>query len=67
MLNYRRYKASSSVQSLHGMATNTMITQLGQVAEGINSRFTCGGKYEVPSNKPIELVYHQAGLVSSEE
>ena len=49
------------------MATNTMIIQLGQVAEGINSRFTCGGKYEMPSNKPIELAYHQAGLVPSEE
>ena len=58
MLNYRRYKASSSVQSLQGVAINTIITQLGQVAEGINSRFTCGGKYEVPSNKPIKLVYN---------
>ena len=67
MLNYRRYEASSSVQSLQGVATNTIITQLGQVAEGINSRFTCGGKYEVPSNKPIKLVYNRAGLASSEE
>ena len=49
------------------MATNTIITQLGQVAEGINSRFTCGGKYEVPSSKPIKLVYNRAGLASSEE
>ena len=67
MLNYRRYEASSSVQSLHGVAANTIITQLGRVAEGIDTRFTCGGKYEVPSNKPIKLVYCQAGLVSSEE
>ena len=67
MLNYQRYEASSSVQSLQGVATNTIISQLGQVAEGINSRFTCGGKYEVPSNKPIKLVYQQAGLISSEE
>ena len=69
MLNYRRYRDNSysSVQSLQGVATNSIITQLGQVAEGINSRFTCGGKYEVPSNKPIELVYRQAGLVSSKE
>ena len=63
MWKYRRYQ----VQSLKGMATNTITTQLGQVAEGINNRFTCGGKYEVPSNKPIELVYRQAGLVSSKE
>ena len=67
MLNYQRYQASSSVQSLQGVATNTIISQLGQVAEGINSRFTCGGKYEVPSNKPIKLVYNRAGLASSEE
>ena len=69
MLDYRRYRDNSysGVQSLQGVATNTIITQLGQVAEGISSRFTCGGKYEVPSNKPIELVYRQAGLVSSKE
>ena len=53
--------------SFKGIATNTIITQLGQLAEfGINSRFTCGGKYEVSSNKPIKLVYRQADLVSSE-
>ena len=74
LVKYQRYRnwASGSVQwqSFKGVATNTIITQLGQVAEfGINSRFTvtCGGKYEVPSNKPIKLVYHQSGLVSSEE
>ena len=67
MLNYQRYQASSSVQSLQGVATNTIISQLGQVAEGINSRFTCGGKYEVPSNKPIKLVYNRTDLASSEE
>ena len=67
MLNYRRYGDSSGAQSLQGVATNTIITQLGQVAEGINSRFTCGGKYEVPSNKPIKLVYNRADLVSIEE
>ena len=32
-----------------------------KVAEGINSRFTCGGK--VLLNKPIELAYHQGGAV----
>ena len=67
MLNYwRRDQSGSSVQSLRGVATDTIVSQLGQVAEGINSRFTCG-KYKVSSSKPIKLVYHQAGLVSSEE
>ena len=64
MWNYRRRR---QVQPLQGVATNTIITQLGQVAEGINSRFTCGGKYEVPSNKPTKLVYNRAALASSEE
>ena len=66
MLNYQRYQPSSSVQSLQGVSTNTIVSQLGQVAKGINSRFTCSGKYEVPSNKPIKLAYHQTGLASSE-
>ena len=49
-----------------GIATNTIITQLGRLAEfGINSRFTCGGKYEVSSNKPIKLVYRQAASADS--
>ena len=68
MLNYwRRDQSGSSAQSLCGVATDTIVSQLGRVAEGINSRFTCSGKHEVPSSKPIKLVYHQAGLVSSEE
>ena len=67
MLNYRRYRSSSSVQPLQEVAAESIVSQLGQVAEGINSRFTCSGKYEVPSNKPIKLVYRQAGLVSTEE
>ena len=72
MLNYCRKDQSGSsfqrsVQSLHGVATDTIVSQLGRVAEGINSRFTCSGKYEVSSSKPIKLVYRQAGLVSSEE
>ena len=67
MLNYQRYRASSSVQSLQEGVTDTIISQLGKVAEGINSQFTCSGKYKVPSNKPIKLVYRQAGLVSTEE
>ena len=62
MLNYQRYQADSSVQSLQRVSTNTIVSQLGQVAEGINSRFTCSGKYEVPSNTPIKLAYRQAGL-----
>ena len=66
MLNYRRL-TSRNVQSLKEGATDTIIAQLGQVAKGINSRFTCGGKYEVPSDKPIQLVYRQAVLVSSKE
>ena len=67
MLNYKRYRGSSSVQSLQEVAAESIVSQLGQVAEGINSRFTCGGKYEVPSNKPVQLVYRQAGLISTEE
>ena len=58
---------SRSVQSLQAVATDKIVSQLGRVAEGINSRFTCSGKYEVPSSKPIKLVYRQAGLVSSKE
>ena len=58
MLNYQRYQASSSSRE----DNDTIISQLGQVADGIDSRFTCSGKYEVPSNKPIKLAYHQAGL-----
>ena len=46
------------------MATDTIISELGQVAEGINSRFTCGGKYGVPSSKPIKLVYCPMSLSS---
>ena len=64
MLNY---KASNSVQPLKGVAVKSIISQLGQAAKEINSRFTCGGKYEVPSNKPIKLVYRQDNLLSSEE
>ena len=67
MLGYKRYQASSSVQPLQRVAIKSIVSQLGQVAEGINSRFTCGEKYEVPSNKPIKLIYCQPGLVSSEE
>ena len=67
MLNYRSYQAGRNPQSLQGVATDTIISELGQVAEGINSRFTCGGKYEVPSSKPIELVYHPTGVASSKE
>ena len=72
MLNYCRKNQSGNsfqrgVQSLHGVATDTIVSQLGQVAEGINGRFTCSGKHEVPSSKPIKLVYRQAGLFSSEE
>ena len=67
MFNYTRYQTSRNVQSLQEGATDKIISQLGQVAEGIDSRFTCGGKYKVSSNKPIELVYHQGGLVSSKE
>lgn len=66
MLNYQRRVSGgvqSGVQSLQGTATNTIVSQLGEVAEGINSRFTCSGKYEVPSDKPIKLVYRQPGLV----
>ena len=62
MLNYQRYQASSSTDG-----RDRIISQLGQVAEGINSRFTCSGKYEAPSNKPIKLVYRQIGLVSSKQ
>ena len=68
VLNYQRKQASGSGQSLQGAVTTntgTILSQLGQVAEGINSWFTCSGKYEVPSDKPIRLVYHQPGLVSS--
>ena len=65
MLYQRRYR--KSVQSLQEGATGKIISQLGQVAEGINSRFTCGGKYEVPPSKPIELAYRQNGLISSKE
>ena len=57
MLNYQRKQASGSGQSLQGAVTTdtgTIVSQLGQVVEGINSQFTCSGKYEVPS-----------GLVSS--
>ena len=64
MLNYR---ASRNPQSLQGVATDAIISELGQVAEGINSQFTCGGKYEVPSSKPIELVYRPTGVASSKE
>ena len=67
MLNYRSYQAGRNPQSLQGMATDAIISELGQVAEGINSRFTCGGKYEVPSSKPIELAYRSAGVASSKE
>ena len=67
MLNYLRYQASSSVQSLQGVSTSTIVTQLGQVAEGINSLFTCGGKYKVPSNEPIKLAYRPAGVAASSE
>ena len=63
MLNYQRYQASSSSRE----GNDKIISQLGQVAEGINSRFTCSGKYEVPSNKPIKLVYRQTGLVPSKQ
>ena len=66
-VNMSRYQATSSVQSLSGIATDSIISQLGQVAEGIDSQFTCGGKYEVLSKKPVKLVYHQVSLVSSEE
>ena len=68
MLNYcRRDQSGSSVQSLRGVATDTIVSQLGRLAEGINSRFTCSGAHDVPSSKPIKLVYHQADPVSSEE
>ena len=65
MLYHRRY--CNSVQSLQEGATGKIISQLGQVAEGIDSQFTCGGKYKVPPNKPIELAYRQGGLISSKE
>ena len=65
MLYHRRY--CNSVQSLQEGATGKIIYQLGQVAEGIDSRFTCGGKYKVPPNKPIEVAYRQGGLISSKE
>ena len=67
MLSYKKYQGSSSVQPLQDVAVKTIVSQLGQVADSCNSRFTCGGKHEVSSNKPIQLVYRQAGLVSSEE
>ena len=67
MLNYRSYQATRNPQSLQGVATDAIISELGQVAEGINSRFTCGGKYELSSSKPIELVYHPTGVASSKE
>ena len=67
MLSYQRYKASShSVQSLQDAATKAIVSQLGKVPKEIDSRFTCSGKYEIPSDKPIKLVYRQPGLVSSE-
>ena len=59
--SYQRHPVSKSGQSLQGSASDTIISQLGKVAEGINSRFTCGGK--VLLNKPIELAYHQGGAV----
>ena len=69
LLNYKqyfeRYQGSSSVPPLQEVATKSIVSRLGKVAEGINSRFTCGGKYEVPSKKPIKLVYRQTGLISS--
>ena len=61
MWSYQRHPVSRSGQSLQGSASDTIISQLGKVAEGINSRFTCGGK--VLLNKPIELAYHPGGLV----
>ena len=67
MLNYTSYRTRRSVQSLQEGATDKIISQLGQVAEGINSRFTYSGKYKVPSNNPIKLAYRQGGLVSSKE
>ena len=67
MLNYRSYQNKRNPQSLHAVATNAIVSELGRVAGGINRRFTCGGKYEVPSTncKPIKLVYRQAGHVCS--
>ena len=67
MLNYRSYEASRNPQSHQGFVTDAIISELGQVAEKMNSHFTCGGKYEVPSSKPIELVYCQADHGSSKE
>ena len=61
MLNYQRYQDS------HIEGRDKIISQLGQVAEGINSQYSCSGKYEVPSKKPIKLVYHKAGIVSSKQ
>ena len=62
MLNYQKYNTRSSRGN-----NDPIISELGQVAKEIDARYTCGGKYEVPSNKPIKLVYHRGGLVSSKE
>ena len=67
MLSYKSYQASRNPQSLQKLAIDAIISEIGQVAEGINSRFTCGGKYEVPLSKTIEFAYHPIGVTSSKE
>lgn len=66
MLNCQDIKPAVVSSHSREATSHTIVSQLGQLAEGINSRFTCSGNYEVPSDKPIKLVYRQPDLVSSE-
>ena len=68
MLKYRKKSSSNEhPQAPQGVATDTYISEIGQVAEGINSEYTFGGKYEVPISKTIEFAYHPIGVTSSKE
>jgi len=39
------------------MAAHTMISNLGHVAEDITSRFSCGGKLELPKSSVVKVAY----------
>ncbi|XP_065913973.1 uncharacterized protein [Dysidea avara] len=39
------------------MTADTMISNLGHVAEDITSRFSCGGKLELPNSSAVKVAY----------
>ncbi|XP_065913765.1 uncharacterized protein [Dysidea avara] len=56
MLHFKRQKFNNP-EPLEKTDEQTIISNLGQVAEGITSRFSCGGKLEMLPNDNVSLAY----------